>query len=43
LDSAIRVNFFVWCIGYFIWERKKPEIIFDKAINEIYGDDFSGV
>jgi hypothetical protein len=24
-----------------IWERKKPEVVCDEALNEICGDDFS--
>jgi 3-deoxy-D-arabino-heptulosonate 7-phosphate (DAHP) synthase class II len=28
-------------VGQFVWDRKKPEVVCDEAINEISGDDFS--
>jgi hypothetical protein len=26
---------------YFVWDKKKPEVVCDEAINEICVDDFS--
>jgi hypothetical protein len=38
-EHVIREGFLFWQVGYFIWDRNKPEVVCDEAINKICGDD----